>query len=80
MISSKSRYDNNKVEYSYWVWSICNLFNIKNVNEKKSGIHYEGNKKYKFLIETPYLEKCEYNGIIVFNNRYDEYKDHKFIK
>ena len=71
---------NNKVEYSYWVWSICNLFNIKNVNEKKSGIHYEGNKKYQFLIETPDLEKCEYNGIIVFNNRYDEYKDHKFIK
>jgi mannosyltransferase OCH1-like enzyme len=69
----------NKKDYSYWIWSICNLFIIKNVNENKSGIHYDGNKKYQFLLEMPDFENCEYNGVIVLKNRYDNYKDHNFI-
>ena len=69
----------NKKDYSYWIWSICNLFIIKNVNENKSGIHYDENKKYQFLLEMPDFENCEYNGVIVLKNRYDNYKDHNFI-
>jgi len=73
-------YYNNNIEYKYWTWSICNLFIIKNIKQKKSGIHYDENgKKYQFLLERPDLETCEYNGTIVLNNRYDNYKDHKFV-
>ena len=73
-------YYNNKIEYTYWTWSICNLFIIKNIKEKKSGIKYdEHGKKIQFLLERPDLETCEYKGVVVLNNRYDNYKDHKFI-
>jgi hypothetical protein len=73
-------YYNNKVEYSYWGWSIAILLKINNMPiNKKSCIHYDENKKYQFLLETPDLENCEYNGIVVLKNRYDNYKDHNFI-
>jgi mannosyltransferase OCH1-like enzyme len=81
-INKYIEYYNKKKQYYYWEWSICKLFIIKNVNEKKSGIHYDGNKKYQFLLELPTNDKgidtCEYNGMIVLNNRYSNYFDHTF--
>ena len=69
----------NKIEYSYVEWSICKFMDIDNVKHKKSHIHYENGKKYQFLYELNGND-CEYNDVIVLHNRYDFYKDHKFIK
>ncbi len=68
---------NDKITYRYWAWSICNLFIIKGVSEKKSQIIYLNNTKFKFLCEKD-INNCEYNGEIVFKNRYDNYRNHNF--
>ena len=68
----------NKDSYNYWKWSICNLFIIKGIKEKKSQIIYINNTKFKFLYEKDF-NHCEYNGEVVLNNRYDNYKNHNFI-
>lgn len=68
----------NKIPYDYWGWSICKLLIIPGITEKKSQILYINNKKFKFLFEGN-LNKCEYNGEVVLNNRYDNYKNHNFI-
>lgn len=68
----------NKEPYKYQYWSICRLLTIEGIKEKKSQILYLNNKKFKFLLESNF-EKCEYNGEIVFNNRYTTYKNHNFI-
>lgn len=72
-----SSYEKN-IPYSYWGWSICMLFTIEGVIEKKSQILYIGKQKYKFLYEQQYI-KCEYNGKVVFNNRYDNYRNSDFV-
>jgi mannosyltransferase OCH1-like enzyme len=74
---------NEKHMYSYWRWSICRIMNIYNIQEKKSQILYirTADKifKAKFIDELNY-EDCEYNGKIVFHNRYKNYScaDHDF--
>lgn len=67
-------------QYSYWGWSICRFLHIPFINEKKSQIIYllNGNK-VKLLLETPDMNHCEYNGVIVLNNRYNIYKNHNFV-
>lgn len=44
----------NKIEYHYWVWSICNYF-IKiddfDIDPSSHNIFFKNNKKYKFIIE-----------------------------
>jgi mannosyltransferase OCH1-like enzyme len=71
-------YLNNKESYSYWCWSICNLFQIQGINEKKSQVIYLNNQKYKFLLENYNFSQCVYNDIVVFNNRYSNYINHNF--
>lgn len=71
-------YYNNKIEYSYWVWSICRLLTIEGITEQKSQIKYINDKKIKFLYEQD-MNNCEYNGEIVLKNRYNNYKNHEFI-
>ena len=70
-------YYNNKIEYSYLGWSICNLLTIEGITEKKSQIKYINDKKFKFLYEQD-INSCEYNGEIVLKNRYDNYSNHNF--
>jgi len=69
---------NDNIPYDYWNWSICNLLLIEGITEKKSQIIHINNKKFKFLCEQNYMN-CEYNGEIVFNNRYNNYQNHDFI-
>ena len=51
----EKKYDNRLIDnYSYWSWSICNLFNkIHNFDITPDGenIFIHENKKYKFIIE-----------------------------
>lgn len=73
---------NEKRDYHYWRWSITEVMKLYKIHypvtEYKSQVCYYNNKKIKFLLEDTMAEKCEYNGNIVFNNRYDDYKEHKF--
>ena len=71
----------NKINYEYWNWSICNIMQIKGINEKKSQVIYLNNQKCKFLLEQDCLEKCEYNDTIVLKNRYSNYNKftHNFV-
>jgi hypothetical protein len=69
---------NDKNPYNYWDYSICNLLHIKGVSLKQSHIKYIDGKKFKFLYEKTGCS-CEYDGIVVFNNRYANYRDHNFI-
>jgi mannosyltransferase OCH1-like enzyme len=72
-------YNNHKNEYEYWKWSICSIMKIPYIKQKKSQILLLNNKKYKFLLEQNDYNSCEYNGIVVLHNRYDEYVNHDFI-
>ena len=67
----------NKIEYSYWDWSICKLMHIEGIVEK-AHILYLKNQKYKFLYEIR-SASCLYNNKVVFNNTYKEYKNHNFL-
>jgi len=75
----------DKVEYSYWGWSIMTLFsnalNLENFS-KNGGIYYDGDKKYQILkeISAPEFKDDynEYNGVRIFNNRYANYSNHQF--
>jgi mannosyltransferase OCH1-like enzyme len=71
-------YINNKNSYNYWHWSICNLLQIEGINEKKSQVIYLNNQKCKFLLENYNFSQCEYNEIVVLNNRYNNYINHNF--
>ena len=66
------------IPYEYWAWSLPALFIIQGLKEGKSQIAYINGKKYKFLCEHDYTN-CEYNGVVVLNNRYNTYVDHNFI-
>ena len=68
----------NKLPYSYWSWSIIHVMKIPGVTERKSQTLIMNNKKFKFLYERNY-DECEYNGVLVLKNRYDNYVDHKFV-
>jgi len=68
----------NKEPYSYWKWSICLHMTIEGITEKKSQILFLNNQKFKFLYEKNSNE-CEYEGIVVLNNRYNEYCNHNFV-
>ena len=71
-------YYNNKKPYKYWDWSVCRIFYIANVKDKKSQIIYVTGKKHKFLLELANGNDCEYNGTIVLHNRYSNYVNHNF--
>ena len=71
---------NDKVPYSYWEYSICNLFHIEGVSLKQSHVSYINGKKFKFMYETEAFNDCEYNGVVVLKNRYDNYINHNFTK
>ena len=77
-ISKYIKYYNDKIHYTYWGWSICNLLTIEGIVEQKSQIIYMNDKKFKFLCEQNF-NSCEYNGEAVLNNRYDTYRNHDFI-
>lgn len=69
----------NNTPYGYWRWSICNLLTIEGITEKKSQILYLNDKKFKFILERNF--SCgEYNGEVVFKNRYNNYRNHNFIE
>lgn len=66
--------------YSYWGWSICRFLYIPFINEKKSQIVYLLNgAKIKLLLENSDMNSCEYNGVVVLENRYNTYQNHQFI-
>ena len=69
-----------KKEYSYWPWSICTIMDIDNIEHHQSHVHYDNTngKKYQFLNEHKF-ESCEYNNIVVLNNRYKNYSNHHFV-
>ncbi len=77
------QYYKNK-KYSYWGWSIVNIFTEiqllrKIVNFKKfDQIKYVDNKKYKILVEKN-GDCCTYKGNTILNNRYKSYRNHNFI-
>jgi mannosyltransferase OCH1-like enzyme len=68
-----------KKEYSYWHWSICKILKISEITEKRSHICNINNEKYKLIYELD-SNTCEYNGVVVFHNRYKTYKEHNFVK
>lgn len=58
---------NNKIDYSYWGWSIVYIFNdvLKfDINNSNEGIYYIDNKKYQFLKESHNINK-----VYVINGR-----------
>jgi hypothetical protein len=68
-----------KIKYDYWKWSICNFFPvIQEITKKKSQIIDINSRKFQFILEKDNQEECEFNGKIVFNNRYKNYKNHNF--
>ena len=69
----------DNVPYTYWGYSICFMLEIKELSQKKSHVLHARDQKIKLLCEQNYT-KCEYNGIVVFNNCYPFYKNHNFCK
>lgn len=79
-IDSYLNYYINKVPYSYWGWSICKLLILPfPIKKKKSQIIIYKKERYKFLLELPTMNDCEYNDVIVLRNRYSHYKNHNFL-
>jgi len=75
-----------KFPYSYGNWSIVHIMNrILNfkINNNKSGEFNVLGKKMRFLKEQQYgpdgRQYCNYMGHIVLSNRYQNYKDHRFM-
>ena len=69
-----------KVKYSYWTWSICDIMIIKGIKYKCDQKIIIDGKRYKFILEESDMNTCVYNGKVVFYNRYDFYKNHNFVK
>lgn len=70
-----------KVPYSYWGYSICKFIEFDfHISEKKSQVIEHNNKRFKFILELPSKNDCEYNGEIVFRNRYKFYRKHNFSR
>ncbi|MDA9216245.1 glycosyltransferase [bacterium] len=78
-INQYIKYYNNAKPYSYWGWSIVGIFDklMFFPGEKKSGIFFYKKLKFKLLLEIN-MQYCTYNKVRLFNNRYKEYKNHKF--
>ena len=72
-------YYTEKIPYTYWDYSICLFLEIKEITQKKSHVLYARDQKIKLLCEQNYTH-CEYNGVVVLNNRYPFYKNHNFFK
>lgn len=77
----------NKIEYSYWGWSIVTImkevfFEIFKKYLNTDGVYFADDKKYQLLkevvpegkIENAY---CEYKGKRILNNRYNGYDPDK---
>lgn len=71
----------NEKPYSYWTWSITGVFNqqINLLHQNNSGIIFYKNMKILLLQEVK-CQYCEFGNIKVLNNRYENYKNHQFIK
>ena len=77
----------NKIEYSYWEWSIVTImkevfFDIFKIYLNTDGIYFADKKKYQMLKEIfPENNEanayCEYNGKRILNNRYKGYDPDK---
>ena len=68
-----------KIPYSYWGYSICKFMEFDfSISEKKSQIIELKNQRFKFILELQSKNDCEYNGEIVFRNRYNFYRQHNF--
>ena len=77
----------NKIEYSYWGWSIVTImkevfFEIFKKYLNTDGVYFADNKKYQMLKEVLPEGKtenvyCEYQGKRILNNRYNEYDPDK---
>ena len=68
-----------KIPYSYWGYSICKFMEFDfSISEKKSQIIEHKNQRFKFILELQSKNDCEYNGEIVFRNRYKFYRQHNF--
>lgn len=77
-------YYNLKIPYKYWQYSIVKILNknsfLKRIikpNHKIDQIYIIDNKKYKFLTEHN-INYCTYKNKIIFKNRYNHYKNHRF--
>lgn len=72
-------YHHNR-RYKYWKWSIVRMLQLDFVIvEKKDQILMHEGERYKFILELPSMNDCKYGSKIVFQNRYNFYKDHNFI-
>jgi len=67
-----------KREYDYWDWSICKIMKFPELTKKKSQIINVNGKTCKFLLEID-ENNCEYNGVVVLHNRFENYKNHQFV-
>jgi hypothetical protein len=87
-IDTYIQYFTDKKEYSYWEWSICNIF-VKFIDiETYSSIITINEEKYQLLLEdfiTHYNDDdnyqkhfCKYKKLKIFNNRYENYISNTF--
>ena len=75
-----------KFPYTYMNWSVVhimsNVLGFK-INKNKSGEYIVSGKKLRFLKEQPYgsdrRQYCNYMGRVVLSNRYQNYRNHRFI-
>jgi mannosyltransferase OCH1-like enzyme len=75
-------YYTRKEPYSYWGWSIVNIFTIPHLTKKKeSGVYIYSGQKIQLLKEElgsgRYDMHCTYKGKRVLNNRFRNYDDTK---
>jgi mannosyltransferase OCH1-like enzyme len=75
-------YYTRKEPYSYWGWSIVNIFTIPHLTKKKeSGVYIYSGQKIQLLKEElgsgRYDMHCSYKGKRVLNNRFKNYDDTK---
>ena len=73
-------WSNPEKKYSYWGWSIVHILKIPFRFRRRTKVKNHNGKKYKFIMERRNMQECEYKGIVVFNNRYKNYKNHDFEK
>lgn len=73
-------WSNPQKKYSYWGWSIVEILKFPFTFRRSTKFKYNHGYKYKFIMEKRNLQECVYNGVIVFNNRYKNYKNHNFEK
>ncbi len=82
-----SLYTHHKKSYSYWNWSIVNIFNkyLSTLRNPTISTTVFKNKKFQFFIEKikPHFNTtlhdyyCVFNNIKIFNTRYANYDPHE---